>query len=298
MLETVYTFDHAKEKIMDMIAEMQRNEITEYQVYRKIAKREKDPENQKVLLRIAEEEKRHHDIWARYTGGNAKPKRFKVWFFPFLARLLGLTFAVKLMELGESSAAQAYTKLAETVPEAKGIVDDEERHEAELLRLLNEQRLEYVGSIVLGLNDALVELTGALAGLTFAFRNGSMIAAAGLITGIAASFSMAASEYLSNQSEGNHEKALTSAVYTGIAYIVTVTLLILPFFIFSNSYVSLGVTLLVAALIILGFTFYISVAKELPFRRRFLEMISLSFGVAAISFALAALVRTVFGIDA
>lgn len=282
---------------MKLIEEMQRNEITEYEVYRRIARREKNPENRKVLLRIAEEEKRHHDIWAAYTGRTARPKKLKVALFTLLARFLGVTFAVKLMELGESSAARIYETVIGEVPEAEGIVEDEERHESELLRLIDEERLSYIGSIVLGLNDALVELTGALAGLTFAFRDGKLIAAAGLITGIAASFSMAASEYLSHQSEGRHDKAVRSAVYTGIAYILTVSLLIFPYFIFENSYISLAGTLGIAALIILGFTFYISVAKELPFGRRFLEMISLSFGVAALSFGLAVIVRKVFGVD-
>ena len=94
-------------------------------------------------------------------------------------------------------------------------------------RWINEERLNYTGSIVLGLNDALVELTGTLAGLTFALQNTKLTALAGLITGIAASFSMAASEYLSQRSEGESERASTSALYTGVAYICTVALLIL-----------------------------------------------------------------------
>ena len=41
-------------------------------------------------------------------------------------------------------------------------------NESALLQLLDEEKLRYTGSIVLGLNDVLVELTGALAGLTLA----------------------------------------------------------------------------------------------------------------------------------
>ena len=59
----------------------------------------------------------------------------------------------------------------------------------------------YTGSIVLGLNDALVELTGALAGLTLALQDTKLIALTGSITGIAAALSMGASEYLSTKSE-------------------------------------------------------------------------------------------------
>ena len=92
---------------------------------------------------------------------------------------------------------------------------------SQLLSMLDEEALKYMGSVVLGLNDALVELTGALAGLTFAFQNTKLIALTGLITGISASLSMAASEYLSSRADGE-ENAGRSALYTGIAYIITV----------------------------------------------------------------------------
>jgi VIT1/CCC1 family predicted Fe2+/Mn2+ transporter len=150
---------------------------------------------------------------------------------------------------------------------------------------------------VLGLNDALVELTGALAGLTLAFQNTRLIAIAGLITGIAASFSMGASEYLSNKSEGNNERALPSSLYTGIAYIITVVLLIMPYLLLDNYFLCLAITLVVAVLIILFFNYYISVAKDLNFKKRFLEMAILSLGVAALTFGISYFVRMFFGVE-
>ena len=85
--------------------------------------------------------------------------------------------------------------------------------------MLDEERLQYVGSVVLGMNDALVELTGSLAGFTFAMQNTRLIALAGLIIGISATFSMASSEFLSVKSEGRTD-ALKSCLYTGIAYLL------------------------------------------------------------------------------
>jgi VIT1/CCC1 family predicted Fe2+/Mn2+ transporter len=131
-----------------------------------------------------------------------------------------------------------------------------------------------------------VELTGALAGLTFAFQDARLIGLAGLITGIAASFSMAASEFLSQKSEGNTANALKSSIYTGIAYIITVILLILPYLLLRNHFLSLGLTLLTAVLIIFIFNFYISVAKDYNFKKRFFEMFFLSLGVALLSFVI------------
>jgi VIT1/CCC1 family predicted Fe2+/Mn2+ transporter len=105
--------------------------------------------------------------------------------------------------------------------------------------MIDEEKLEYMGSVVLGLNDALVELTGALAASPSAFQNTRLIAVTALITGISASFSMSASEYLSTRQEsGQTQKALKAAFYTGIAYIFTVIALVVPYLLIGNPFVS------------------------------------------------------------
>jgi VIT1/CCC1 family predicted Fe2+/Mn2+ transporter len=275
----------------------QRNEISEYHIYSRLAKAVPNKENAEVLQKIAEDERRHYEFWLKQTGTPVRPSRLKIAFFFWIARILGLTFGIKLMERGEEQAQINYGLITGKIPEAAQIVEDEENHERELIGMIEEERLNYVGSIVLGLNDALVELTGALAGLTFALQNTRLIALAGLITGIAASFSMAASEYLSTKSEGSGEKAVKSSLYTGGAYIVTVILLILPYLLLDNYFLCLGVTLAIAMLIIFLFNFYISVAKDYSFRRRFLEMAALSLGVALLTFAIGFLIRKTLGIE-
>lgn len=287
----------AKENIKDKLLIFQKNEITEYEIYRKIAKSTKDESNKKVLEKIADEELKHYNIWKSYTGIDVKPNKVKIVFYVLLSKILGLTFSLKLMEKGEERAQVNYKEVFDVIPEAQKIEEQEQEHEAELLSMIEEDKLNYIGSIVLGLNDALVELTGALAGLTFALQNGLLIASSGLITGIAASLSMAASEYLSQRAEGN-ENALKSAVYTGITYIITVFLLILPYLLIPKNYfLSLILTLIIAVIIILGFNFYISVAKDLPFKKRFLEMAGISFGVAGLTFFIGFLVRVTLGIE-
>ena len=285
-----------KQLLKSLIA-AQSNEITEYYIYTRLAKKIKDSKNIEILQRIANEEKGHAEFWQRYTKVEAKPIKRKVFFYFWIARIFGITFGIKLMERGEEKANVNYNEIAKQLPEAKKIADDEDRHEKELIAMIQEEKLEYVGSIVLGLNDALVELTGALAGLTFALQNTRIIALAGLITGIAASFSMAASEYLSNKSEGETDRALKASVYTGIAYIFTVILLILPYLLVTNYFICLALTLSIALLIILFFNYYISIAKDFSFKKRFWEMAILSFGVAAISFGIGYVIRHFFKID-
>jgi VIT1/CCC1 family predicted Fe2+/Mn2+ transporter len=202
-----------------------------------------------------------------------------------------------MMENGEERAQVNYEKIIKEIPEGQRVHDEEEEHENQLVNMLEEERLAYMGSVVLGLNDALVELTGALAGLTLALQNTALIAVAGLITGIAASMSMAASEYLSQKSEGQGGKAVKSALYTGVAYIFTVIVLILPYLLVANVFIALVITLALAAAIIAGFNFYISVAQDLSFGSRFWEMTLLSFSIAALSFGIGWVIRAVFGVE-
>ncbi len=164
--------------------------------------------------------------------------------------------------------------------------------------MLDEERLQYVGSMVLGLSDALVELTGSLAGFTFAMRDTGLIALSGLIIGISATFSMASSEFLSARTQGRTD-ALKSCAYTGIAYLITVVLLIAPYMIFDSAhYVAALVCMLVmVVLIIAGFTYYTSVAQGTGFKSRFLEMALISIGVAVISFFVGILAKRFLGVD-
>jgi len=282
---------------MKALQKAQKNEITEYHIYLKLSSSIKDEHNSKILKQIARDELRHHDELKMFTGIEKKPNTLKIYFYIFISMIFGLTFGIKLMERGEESAEKLYRELGDHIEEFKRIAKEEDKHERELVEIIEEERLKFVGSMVLGLNDALVELTGTLAGLTFALKNTRLIALAGLITGIAASLSMAASEYLSTRTEQENARALKSSLYTGGAYIFTVACLVLPYLVFSSYVVSLVFTIVAAILIILAFSFYISVAKDLSFRERFLEMAGISLGVAAISFVIGYLIRLFLGVD-
>ncbi len=280
------------------IRQMQQNELTESVIYEKIARFAKGEENKQTLLRLAKEEKSHYQIWKQYTGQELKPQKGKIFWYTTLARLLGFTFAVKLMERGEEDAQIAYEELAREVPESTAIRAQEEEHEKALLDMLDEERLQYVGSMVLGLNDALVELTGSLAGFAFALQNTRLIALSGLIVGISATFSMASSEFLAARSEGRSD-AMKSCTYTGIAYLLTVVALIAPYLLFpTGQYIAALICMLVVVvLIIAGFTYYTSVAQDQPFRRRFSEMALISVSVAVLSFLVGIAAKKFLGVD-
>lgn len=286
------------EDIKEKVILFQQTEITEYHIYKRLAKRIKSPENAKILDRIAEDELRHYNGWKKYTGEEVQPRWFFVWLYYLISVVFGFTFGVKLMEQGEEAAQANYEAISNVIPEAIQYEHEEDEHEEQLINMLDEERLQYAGSVVLGLNDALVELTGALAGLTLALQNGKLIALSGLITGIAASLSMSASEYLSTRSEETTKHPVRAAVYTGIAYIITVSLLVLPYLISPETfYLDLVITLLTAVAIIAVFNYYISVAKGESFKARFLEMAGLSLSVAAFSFVIGYFIRQWLGVE-
>ena len=281
----------------DQLEMFQKNEITEHHIYRKLARSMRASENRQILEEIADDELRHYKTWRGYTKKDVRPDRIKIWMYYLISRVFGITFGIKLMERGEEDAQDHYEKLQGSIPDIDVIIQEENEHETKLINLIDEERLRYMGSIVLGLNDALVELTGALAGLTLALQETKLIAITGLITGIAAALSMGSSAYLSTKSEETVKNPFRASIYTGSAYIVTVFVLILPYLIIENFYIALGFTMAFAILIIAFFNYYISVAKDVEFKERFLEMTLLSLGVAAVSFVIGSVFRSLLGID-
>lgn len=286
----------------ERLLHLQRMEATEAEVYRRLAKMQEDPVNQSILEGIALEEERHEAVIAKMTGEEVKADRAKVTRQIVLARLFGFTFSVKMMEATEQDAAAEYRNLG-----LHDIAEEEEAHEQNMIGMLDEERLRYSGSVVLGMSDALVELTGALAGLTFALQDLNLVALAGLVTGIAAAFSMGASEYLSSRTEKKAESAVKAAFFTWISYLLTVLLLVAPFLIFqadSPEFHGLGphvqalmCTFAVGLLIVALFNFYLSVIEEVSFRSRFLEMVSILGMVSLISYGIGIALRGALGVD-
>lgn len=279
------------------LKELQRGEITEYEVYIKLAGLH-DGEERKILLQLAEEERKHYEFFRGYSKSDILPDRFMVWRVYLLTRIFGLTFGLKSMESWEESVQREYREILHLIPEIADVIKDEERHERVIGTIAHEEKLIYVSSIVLGLNDALIELTGALAGYTFALGSTREIALVGLITGIAASMSMASSEYLSSKANIHSRKNhILSAAITGLAYIATVLLLVFPYLLDISKYLALGIAFIIAIVIIFIFNYYSSVVHRDSFKRRFCEMLLLSLGIAFISFLIGITLKRLIGVD-
>ena len=285
-------------ELMKLVKKAQIDEEQGAILYEFMARREKNEENKKILIKMSQDEKKHAEVWKNITKKNLKPSALSILKFKFITIVMGITFVIKKLQKKENLAQHDYEKMMEELPEAAKMLEDERRHEKELYNMIDEERLNYIGAMVLGLNDALVELTGAIAGVTFALANTRLVALTGIITGISATFSMTASNYLAERAD-NNPKALKSSIYTGIAYLITVVLLVLPYLILpAYMYVMAFVIMIVTViLIIMFFNYYISVAKEEPFIKNFVTMATISLSVAVISYIIGILAKTLLGID-
>ena len=139
------------------------------EVYRRLAELEKDPVRRQTLVRIMHDERRHCAILKRRTGREMAPDPKRVFWYVWIMRVLGPAFVVRQMELCEKGTEASYSLYAER-EEFIRIASEEKRHGEDLTNLAGGMRLSYMSSVVLGLNDALVEFTGALAGFTLALN--------------------------------------------------------------------------------------------------------------------------------
>jgi VIT1/CCC1 family predicted Fe2+/Mn2+ transporter len=164
--------------------------------------------------------------------------------------------------------------------------------------MIDEKRLNYLSSIISGLNDAMIELAGELAGFTFALQNPSLIGFAGLIAGIAQFLSSSASEielFLTERTLEN-KKAIKKSFLEGSIYLITVFFLIIPFFILQNPFYSMAIAGFNSFIIIILFTYYVSVVKELSLKKLFSITILITLGIGLLSFIIGWIVKIILNL--
>jgi VIT1/CCC1 family predicted Fe2+/Mn2+ transporter len=294
---------------LDRVAlEQARDELFAYRLYTALAERLPDGSSRAMLTELADQERSHVDFWVGVGGlreDRLRPSRLRHWLLVAASVVLGPAFTIRWLERGEDKAIQTYRALLEDGSlnetqkrKVRKMLREEEEHEQLLESGVEDERRLYLGAAVLGLNDALVELTGGLTGLVSSISDPKLIGFAALVVGVAASMSMAASNFLSvDIGEESEIRAGKAAAYTGTAYIIVVVGLVLPFFLISNRHIALGITWASAVAIIAAFSFYSSVMQSRSFWRRFGVMLMLGVGVAVISFWIGRALGSIIGIE-
>ena len=280
--------------LKDRLIEIQEKEITEYTIYRKVSEKTRG-NNSEILKQISEDELSHYDEWKRYTQTEIDPNRLSVLKYLIISKIFGLMFMMKLLEGNEKNAQTNYSKISKELPEAKQILADEIKHEKLLIEMIDEKRLNYLSSIISALNDALIELAGELAGFTFALQNPALIGFAGIIAGIAQFLSSSASEielFLSERTIENKE-AIKKSFLEGSIYLITVFFLVIPFFVVQNPFMAMGISAINSFLIIIFFTYYVSIVKDLSLKKMFSITLLITLGIGTLSFIIGWIVKTI-----
>lgn len=283
-----------------------RTELTEHVVYGALALREKKPENKAALERLAAQEQSHYEFWKTLLPADAavavKPYALTVAVTPWLRTVFGATFTTKLLEGHEKESIETYQRILKDIPAThqdrlRQIIEDEKSHEQALIGEIKEKRVAYLGFIVLGLADAIVEITGVHAGFLGVTGTTLVAGVAGVIVGFAAAISMGSAAYLQAKQDTG-KSAAVSAIATGGAYLFSVVLLALPYFLIRSMIPAFAISTTVGITLIAIFTFYGTVVFEnRHFLREFLEATGLMLATAVATFIWGSIIGAIFHVN-
>ncbi len=254
-----------------------------------------------ILKTLSATEHKHFEFWRRYVPGEApKLDRFKVFWVLFLRRVLGLTFASRYLDRHEASVVKEYQAVAGLIPEADRaafdeMVSDEREHENEFARKVESTAVRYISFVVLGLADALVEISGIHAGSLGIYRETEIAGLAGIVAGAAASMAMASAAY-AQAKQGFSGSAKLSAIYTGVSYFISAVLLATPYFLTKSMVYALTSSLSVAVIMLALTTYYSTVIGNKPFMREFVEILAILLGATLALYVFGYFVGTSTGI--
>lgn len=300
------------------------DELADYEIFKRLAEGEKDG-NLKVLLgRLARMERAHMKIWAEIAG-KKEPElhargfmiMIKVYAFLLARSILGVAFITMLLGTEEMDALEEYTGVMENVqlsPKEKRLLDiviaDERYNEIDLKERIREYRgqLNYIRSIVFGLNDGLVEILAAVAGIAVVATSGTVVIVAGVIIGVSGTLSMAGGSYLSAKShnlmedidedgEGNtNTTPLQEALYTGVYYFLGSLVAIIPFVFGLVGVAGILVAVILVSLVLTMVSIIVAVVSGTSVQKRVFEMLAVSLGAVMVTVILGTVARVYFGI--
>ncbi|HZD12623.1 MAG TPA: VIT1/CCC1 family protein [Candidatus Binatus sp.] len=276
------------------------DEYTDYKTYLALSRRERNPVFKKALEELAEQEQHHYEFWKKYAPNTSvRINRLKLYFVLLLRFTLGLTFTMKFLERHEDAIIARYNQVAPSIPAQDRtsfdeMVNDEQHHESYLMGEVKEGRVKYMSFIVLGLADAVVEISGIHAGSLGVYEQTRLAGLAGIIAGMAASIAMASAAY-AQAKQGFEGSAKWSAIYTGISYMFTAIFLALPYFLTESMIYALSTSVLTGVVLVAMMTYYDTVISRRPFKRQFGEIAGIILGASLALYIAGFIIHQYFG---
>lgn len=287
--------------LVALAAESAKDEKNDGAVYLALAKRERNPEFKTALKQLGEGEQKHYEFWKQYAPNViVKPNRLRLYLILLFRLTLGLTFTMKFLERHEDKLHARYREIAKRIPPEdvtrfQEMVQEEEKIEESLMGEVHENRVKYMSFIVLGLADAVVEISGIHAGSLGIYRKTELAGLAGVIAGMAASVAMASAAY-AQAKQGFAGSAKWSAIYTGVSYMFTAIFLALPYFLTSSMVYALGISLVIGVVLVAAMTYYDTIISAKPFTRQFAEIAGIILAASLALYLAGSLINQFLGI--
>jgi VIT1/CCC1 family predicted Fe2+/Mn2+ transporter len=301
-----------------------KDELLDHETYLRLKKSEKSSEIRSLLQRLADKEEEHIRIWSMLLGkasSSVKKPAFigvRVFLLRLLRKTLGIGFVTRLLERDEESGLERYKAgLKSGVMSERDkkylrrVIGDEAEHETSFAGKVEQYsgELGYTQSIILGLNDGLVEIVAMVAGLATVATSSFIVVIIGLIAGISGTLSMAGGVYLSSKSEGLVEDAMDKekktvrvspskeGYYTGIYYFVGALIAILPFIFGVGGAVGILLSIVLVSIALVIASTIIAVISGTSIRKRSLEMLAVSLGAAFVTILFGTFAKIHFGVS-
>ncbi len=278
------------------------DEYLDFILYDRLSKRVRGNSSfSDALQQLSITEKRHYEFWKKFLPeGEPKYSRAKLLLVMLFYRVFGITFAIRYLERHEYRTIEEYKSVESLVPaedraDFDAVIRDEEEHEKEFSKRVESASVRYISFIVLGLADALVEISGIHAGSLGIYEVTEYAGLAGIIAGGAASLAMASAAF-AQAKQGFQGSARLSAVYTGVSYFVTAIFLATPYFLTHVMVYALGASLVLAVIILAMATYYSSVISGKAFPREFAEILAILFAATVALFFFGNFIRNAIGI--
>jgi vacuolar iron transporter family protein len=292
------------------------SEIFHHHVFDKLASIEKDAKVKSILEKLSKFEVEHSRIWKEIPGLRKRPSKdttnpFLINAIGAVRRVIGLELTIKIMEYEEVALeAKLHQELNQFGLDSaeKRVFNKIKKSEERGENPLKDNILKYsavlnnIRSIVLGMNDGLVEILGAVSGFAVALRQPLIVVVAGSIVAIAGTLSMAGGSYLSIEYEKSlykkkNESSTAAALYTGIAYIIGSAFPLIPFIFGLTGYYAIALSVIVTAIVLTFASTLISVVSDTSISQRIIRTLLISLGIVAVSIALGIYARNVLHIN-
>ncbi|HEV2227211.1 MAG TPA: ferritin family protein, partial [Nitrososphaerales archaeon] len=211
--DEIHLLKEAKERMSD--------EFSDYTLYDRLSKTVKtDSPFAEVLKQLSATEHGHYEFWRKFVPAEEpRVAKLKLYWVLFLRRIFGLTFATRYLDRHEGNVVKEYESIAHIIPDSEKsafdqMVADEKEHENAFAQKIESSTVSYISFVVLGLADALVEISGIHAGSLGFYDRTEIAGLAGVIAGAAASMAMASAAF-AQAKQGFKGSARLSAAYTG-----------------------------------------------------------------------------------